>query len=131
MPGSDKSGETKKELQPEQSAQTESPSDIKEAAGDAVNADGASAPEDVLDEPEKEVFYTFKWGRRPPRRGANHGAENSKSSGNKKPSKRKPKPKKRPESTGAKKFQARPEKKQTIDPDNPFAAALMGLKTKE
>ena len=131
VPASDQSGETKEELQPEQSAQTESPSDSKEAAGDAVNADGASAPEDVLDEPEKEVFYTFKWGRRPPRRGANHGAENSNSSGNKKPSKRKPKPKKRPESTGAKKFQARPEKKQTIDPDNPFAAALMGLKTKE
>ena len=131
VPASDQSGETKEELQPEQSAQTESPSDIKETAGDAANADGASTPEDVLDEPEKEVFYTFKWGRRPPRRGANHGAENSNSSGNKKPSKRKPKPKKRPESTGAKKFQARPEKKQTIDPDNPFAAALMGLKTKE
>ncbi|MGB2358325.1 MAG: hypothetical protein ACPH79_07655, partial [Paracoccaceae bacterium] len=90
-----------------------------------------AAPEDVSGEPEKEVYYTFKWGRRPPRQGAHRGAENSNPSGNKKPNKRKPKTKKRPESTGAKKFQARPEKKQTIDPDNPFAAALMGLKTKE
>ena len=31
---------------------------------------------------------------------------------------------------GAKTYQSRPEKKDRIDPDNPFAAALMGLKDK-
>ena len=130
-PASDQSGETPEELRTEQTTLEQSSSDANETPDDAVVAAATAAPEDVSGEPEKELYYTFKWGRRPPRRGAHRGAENSNPSGNKKPNKRKPKPKKRPESTGAKKFQARPEKKQTIDPDNPFAAALMGLKTKE
>ncbi|MFL2785409.1 MAG: helicase-related protein [Paracoccaceae bacterium] len=126
-PASDETGEKQEEPQ---AGQAERSSDTNETPDD-VAADGTTTPEDVSGEPEKEVFYTFKWGRRPPRRGAQQGAENSNPSGTKKPNKRKPKPKKRPESTGAKKFQSRPEKKQAIDPDNPFAAALMGLKTKE
>ncbi len=130
-PASDQSGETPEELQTEQATLEQSSSDANETPDDAVVAEATAASEDVSGEPEKEVYYTFKWGRRLPRRGAHRGAENSNPSGNKKPNKRKPKPKKRPDSTGAKKFQARPEKKQTIDPDNPFAAALMGLKTKE
>ena len=111
-------------------AKAESSSDTNEMPDDVATA-GRTTPEGVSGDPEKEVFYSFKWGRRRPRRNAQQGAENSNPSGTKKPNKRKPKPKKRPESTGAKKFQSRPEKKQAIDPDNPFAAALMGLKTKE
>ena len=130
-PVPDEADEKQEEPQAEHAALAQSSSNTNEARDDVAAADGTTTPEDVSGEPEKEVFYTFKWGRRPPRRSANHGAENSNPSGSKKPNKRKPKPKKRPESTGAKKFQARPEKKQAIDPDNPFAAALMGLKTKE
>jgi len=32
--------------------------------------------------------------------------------------------------TGPKTYQSRPDRKDKIDPDNPFAAALMGLKDK-
>ncbi len=96
-----------------------------------AETDQAGAAEDDAAAPEKEVFFTFKWGRRPAGRTAHRETDNSKATAGKKPKKRKPKPKQSPESTGPKKFQARPEKKQAIDPDNPFAAALMGLKTKE
>ena len=96
-----------------------------------AETDQAGAAEDDAAAPEKEVFFTFKWGRRQAGRTAHRETDNSKATAGKKPKKRKPKPKQRPESTGPKKFQARPEKKQAIDPDNPFAAALMGLKTKE
>ncbi|MCW8842980.1 MAG: hypothetical protein OQK00_06150 [Rhodobacteraceae bacterium] len=80
-----------------------------------------------------EVFYTFAWGgnrqnNRGPRRdrGAPKGdAPRGKPGG-------KPKGKGAPRrDQGAKQYQARPPKKEkAIDPDNPFAAALMGLKDK-
>ena len=77
-------------------------------------------------ESEVEVFYTFKWiGNRPARR------ENAKPRPQGKP---KGKPKgKRPAGgdNKAKNFSARPPRpEKKIDPDNPFAAALMGLKDK-
>ncbi len=82
--------------------------------------------------PEVEVFYTFTWGGRTAR---NQGEGRGKPRGTGKPRDKSGKPGKprkgqpRPEQ-GAKSFSTRPEKKDRIDPDNPFAAALMGLKTK-
>jgi len=81
-------------------------------------------------EPETEVFYTFAWVGRartdrpgPARRG---GAASGKPPRGRKG----PKPGAKPEAKGARSFSARPEKTDRIDPDNPFAAALMGLKDK-
>jgi ATP-dependent RNA helicase SUPV3L1/SUV3 len=92
------------------------------AEAEAPTAVDASADADAQ-EPEIEVFYTFTWGRKPkpkqnaPRReGAPRGKGKPKGGKN------------RPDQNKAKSFQARPEKKDKIDPDNPFAAALMGLK---
>ena len=81
----------------------------------------------ATDGPEIEVFYTFTWGgTRPNQRGG------GKPQGNKQ--KNKPRGKgKRPQDRGNKprNFEARPPKKDKIDPDNPFAQALMGLKDKD
>ncbi|MEM1353075.1 MAG: hypothetical protein AAGF27_12080, partial [Pseudomonadota bacterium] len=88
-----------------------------------------ASAEDAKD-PEVEVFYTFTWARMP--RGG--GAQNRRS-GDKNRSKSRAHPKgkkgspKADKQRGGQKFSARPPKSQkAIDPDNPFAAALMGLK---
>jgi len=66
-----------------------------------------------------EVFYIFTWA--PKRQG---GGDRRKPQAGKAQGKRPPR-------EGAKTYQARPPKKEKkIDPDNPFAAALMGLKDK-
>ena len=71
------------------------------------------------DAPEMEVFYIFTWA--PKRQG---GGDRRKPQAGKAQGKRPPR-------EGAKTYQARPPKKEKkIDPDNPFAAALMGLKDK-
>ncbi len=102
--------------------------------------DPGAAPDAALAGPETEVFYTFTWrGNRPerqPRRegGAGKGRrDGGKPQGDRPRGKGKPKGKGQPtRDAGAKTFQARPPKKEKqIDPDNPFAAALMGLKTKD
>ena len=82
----------------------------------------------ALAEPEVEIFYTFTWGgrkpsqqgrRRPEGRGKPKGKGAPRGKGGK------------PQDGKAKSYQARPPKKdKAIDPDNPFAAALMGLKDK-
>ncbi len=72
--------------------------------------------------PVMEVFYTFKWGGNRPAR--------AEAGNRQKPQGRRSKPKgKRPPAGGKKpqNFAARPPKENKIDPDNPFAAALMGL----
>ncbi|MGH1466213.1 MAG: helicase-related protein [Cognatishimia sp.] len=99
---------------------------------EAGEADAAPA------EPEVEVFYTFTWGgranRQNNRRGGQQGARRDGNAGQSKPGGKprgKPRGKGKPGQDGAKKYSARPPKKEKpIDPDNPFAAALMGLKTK-
>ena len=89
------------------------------------------------------MFFTFTWGGRKagghqetqkaPRRdarkdGAKGGPRGDASKGKPKDNKGKKGPKPQ---QGARRFEARPEKKKDrIDPDNPFAAALMGLKDK-
>ena len=128
-----------------ENAAPESPAPEAETQVDAapetiVEADGA--PEAAPAEPEIETFYTFTWGRqqnRGPRQNARpQGQAPSRGKGQKE---RGPKPKgkgrdkggrdKGGPQKGAKSFEARPPKSdKKIDPDNPFAAALMGLKDK-
>ncbi|MBT8476154.1 MAG: disulfide oxidoreductase, partial [Alphaproteobacteria bacterium] len=110
-------------------APAEAPAEAEEAAPaepEVEAATDAPAETEAPAEPELEVFYTFAWaGNRPRREG---GGQQGRPKG--KP--RQPKPKgKRPPREGAKSFQARPPKKDKIDPDNPFAAALMGLAKKD
>ena len=93
------------------------------------------APDDVA--PEMEVFYTFTWarvqrgGNRPQRQGQGQGQGGKPQGkgaarGGPKGPRGKGKPGAGPKSQS---FSARPPKKEkAIDPDNPFAAALMGLK---
>ena len=114
-------------------AQVEAPAQAEPtAASDTADAPAA----DATPPPEAEVFYTFTWGRRPAARPQNAGRKpraGERDGG--KPARGKGKPKGKPgrndRNDKAKSFQARPEKKDKIDPDNPFAAALMGLKGKD
>lgn len=92
------------------------------------------APDAEAAGPETEVFYTFTWGRPPraagqPNRRAG-GGERPQGKGKGKPAGKGKRggPRDGP-NKGAQKFSARPPKpEKKIDPDNPFAAALMGLK---
>ncbi|KUF12218.1 helicase-related protein [Pseudoponticoccus marisrubri] len=107
------------------------------------------APDEAIAGPEMEVFYTFTWGgnrggnRRggKPRREARGGdrpeggkRRDDRSGGDRPRGKGKgPKGKGKggKPDAGAKTYQSRPPRKEKqIDPDNPFAAALMGLKDK-
>ena len=115
-------------------AATDTPTD---APTDTRTDTPTDAPDDVA--PEMEVFFTFTWGRAPRGRGGatrpqGKGAPRGKKPGGRgapgEPGARGAKGKGgKPSGKGGKNFSAkppRPEKK--IDPDNPFAAALMGLK---
>ena len=105
-----------------------------EPTAEVPQAADAAAP----DAPEMEVFYNFKWAplrrdRKPnPRR---EGAGETDGSG--RPPRKGGKSQRGPKGKGqggkpeaARSFSAKPEKKDRIDPDNPFAQALMGLKEK-
>ncbi len=102
-----------------------------EAPAEATESTEASAEAQAADEPEVEVFFTFTWGRQ---RQQNRGPRREQGQGKGKPrgkpqDNRRPQGKKGGKPQGAKSFSARPPKKEkAIDPDNPFAAALMGLK---
>jgi ATP-dependent RNA helicase SUPV3L1/SUV3 len=114
----------------------------KPAEGEALAADA---------EPVTEVFYTFTWGGFGRRQGGQgrrgqHGQGGDSRQGDRPRGKGGPKGGKPGGKTGGKPggrrddrgggnkpktFQSRPPKKEkAIDPDNPFAAALMGLKDK-
>jgi ATP-dependent RNA helicase SUPV3L1/SUV3 len=100
--------------------------------------DPGTAPDATLAEPEIEVFYTFTWrGNRPNRQAHREGSKQRRDGGGKPQGDRprgkgKPKGKGKPRDAGPKTFAAKPPKKEKqIDPDNPFAAALMGLKGKD
>jgi ATP-dependent RNA helicase SUPV3L1/SUV3 len=109
---------------------------VETAAEPAVEAE--TTPEAA---PEVEVFYTFTWAVKPRhqgnrRGGKEDGAARGEGRGQGKPQGRRNDGKrggpKGGKPQGAKTFQARPPKKEKpIDPDNPFAAALMGLKDKK
>ena len=106
---------------------SEQPADIPAASEGEVLPGEVPAADPA--EPEIEVFYTFTWAGRPARarsegRGRPRGDKPKGKGG--KPAKGKPQ-----QGQGAKTFSAKPQKKKDrIDPDNPFAAALMGLKDK-
>ena len=84
------------------------------------------APAEAAAAPEIEVFYTFTWVGNRPRRDANRPR---KQGGAPKNNAAKGKPKRGP-SDNPGRFSSAPPKKDRIDPDNPFAAALMGLRDK-
>ena len=104
-------------------AEGETPSE--EAAAETGEAAESATEEDAG--PEMEVFYTFTWA--PPRRQNDNRRPKQDGRGG-------PKGKKRPQKGGprqqkSREFSAQPaKKKDAIDPDNPFAAALMGLRDK-
>ncbi len=112
----------------------ESPEAETSAEGAAQAAEATDAADDATPaEPELEVFYTFTWGgNRPRARGRpEQRGKGGKPQGQRERShnKGKGKPKGKPRDQGAKTFAAKPPRKEkAIDPDNPFAAALMGLK---
>ncbi|MDQ7069437.1 MAG: helicase-related protein [Rhodobacterales bacterium] len=112
-----------------------------EAAVDAETVDVSSDEQgnkDAEQPVEMEVFYTFTWSRVRPE----NTRENTRSQGKPANTKNdrsggKPRGKPRGKQSGnprndnkVKSFSARPPKNDRIDPDNPFAAALMGLKGK-
>jgi ATP-dependent RNA helicase SUPV3L1/SUV3 len=96
-----------------------------ETPSENEGADAADAGEaGEKEEPEAEVFYVFKWSPKPRRQDGPRKQGTAKGQ-------RKPGGKRRPEkSPGPKTFQSKPARKDKIDPDNPFAAALMGLRDK-
>jgi ATP-dependent RNA helicase SUPV3L1/SUV3 len=106
---------------------------VETAAVEAVETPAEETPAEAAAEPEPEVFYTFKWAGNRPARPANPRREGGAAKQGGKPSgKGKPRAKGGPKVGGNKpqSFQARPPRKEkAIDPDNPFAAALAGLKT--
>ena len=113
--------------------------ELAKVKAEAGEENEAAAEITEADEPEMEVFYTFRWapkprntGRRPQNsdgkraeggnrkggpkgKGGKHGQRGKGGKGN----------------DGPRKFESRPPKREKqIDPDNPFAQALMGLKDK-
>ena len=113
--------------------------ELAKVKAEAGEENEAAAEITEADEPEMEVFYTFRWapkprntGRRPQHsdgkraeggnrkggpkgKGGKHGQRGKDGKGN----------------DGPRKFESRPPKREKqIDPDNPFAQALMGLKDK-
>ena len=88
--------------------------------------------EETPAEPESEVFYRFTWGR-PRQSGGQRRPQGDRKTGKPQGGKPRGKPKGKPKGQGGpKSFSAKPPRKEkAIDPDNPFAAALMGLKQSE
>jgi ATP-dependent RNA helicase SUPV3L1/SUV3 len=123
---------------------------VVEVKAEAEVAEVEAAPAADAAPVDMEVFYTFKWGgnrgaNRGPRRqeGRAEGRQDNRQDGDAK-GKGRPQGKGKPRRDGGKpnrdggkggnkpqSFSARPARKEkAIDPDNPFAAALMGLKDK-
>ncbi len=103
----------------------EVPADIPDVSETEISQ--GTAPDSDVAQIEMESFYTFTWARTPRREAA--------PSGDRPRGKGKPNPRgQKGQRDGAKpdksqNFSARPAKpEKKIDPDNPFAAALMGLK---
>ncbi|MFP7571559.1 helicase-related protein [Marivita sp. S2033] len=118
----------------------DTPTDAPEETPIPVNSETEISPGAVPDAaiagPETEVFYRFTWrGTRPDRQPRRDGGAKPRRDG--KPQGDRPRGKGKPKGKpggdkGEKSFQSRPPKKEKqIDPDNPFAAALMGLKGKD
>ena len=116
-----------------------------EAPAVAPESDVPPADAEAAEAPETEVFYTFTWGgnRANPRQRQGQGqgqgqkAGQGQAQGRERPQGQRGKPKGKPRQKpeGGQKprsFEARPPRKEKpIDPDNPFAQALMGLRDKQ
>ena len=147
MSAEEAAGETLAEAAAETPAEEAPAAEAAESvAPEAVAEEAAAAAEAPVEpaeqaEPEKEVFFTFTWGGN--RQGGGQRGQRREHGGGKPQGKGRPrsggKPDGRPQGNkkggrpqkqqGAKTFSSRPSKKEKqIDPDNPFAAALMGLK---
>ncbi|WP_299724730.1 helicase-related protein [uncultured Tateyamaria sp.] len=109
---------------PEVPAEIPAVSDTEVEPGTAADAEVAA--------PEIEVFYTFTWGRAPAAnrgRPAQGGKPRGKGGQGGKPKGKGKGPRRDGDGGKGQNFSARPPRKEKqIDPDNPFAAALMGLK---
>jgi len=91
-------------------------------------ADKTEGQGDLAEEKDIETFYTFKWiNKQTNKRRANKDKQAKLNDGETGKSKHKKKAnkKQRVKSDQPKSFESRPEKPKKIDPDNPFAAALM------
>lgn len=107
---------------PQQEAPVDLPAEMPMEQGEAVAEEAA----------EIEVYYTFTWA---PRRKADkpRGQQGKGRPGKgRAPQKGKPGGKdRRPQkASGPKVYESKPKREKPIDPDNPFAAALMGLRDK-
>ncbi|WP_146346867.1 helicase-related protein [Phaeobacter marinintestinus] len=105
-------------------------------ATEASETETAESEAAETEAPEVEVFYTFKWGRTRERRAGERTERTDRPRGKGKPKGGKPAAKGKArgdrnqnKQQGSKTYSARPPKpEKKIDPDNPFAAALMGLR---
>ena len=91
-------------------------------------ADKIEGQEELAEEKDIENFYTFKWiNKQTNKRRANKDKQAKPNDGEigKSKHKKKANKKQRVKSDQPKSFESRPEKPKKIDPDNPFAAALM------
>ncbi|MBQ4826831.1 disulfide oxidoreductase [Leisingera sp. HS039] len=146
------------EVKPAEDAAAETPAAAEAEAASAQDTapaeenaeakpEAAAEAEAAAAEPEMEVFFTFTWGGNRGGRQGGQRQQNRRPQGDGKPAgKGKPRgakggdrdggPRGKPgrkggprQDQGAKTYSARPARKEKqIDPDNPFAAALMGLK---
>nr|WP_174826024.1 DEAD/DEAH box helicase [Ruegeria arenilitoris] len=134
QPTAESSEQPSSEETPATEAATEEAAAPAEAPAEATESTEVAAEAPAAEEPEVEVFFTFTWGRqrqanRGPRREQRQGQGKGKPRGKPQDGRGKPQGKKGGKPQGAKSFSSRPPKKEkAIDPDNPFAAALMGLK---
>jgi ATP-dependent RNA helicase SUPV3L1/SUV3 len=113
---------------------------VEIAAPEAAEAAEAAPEAEVA--PEVDVFFTFTWGGRAarPERAARPPRDKRREGGKPAEGGERPRGKggkrdrhkgKKPEGDiKPKAFEARPQREKKIDPDNPFAAALAGFKTK-
>ena len=96
-------------------------------------ADKIEGQGESVEEKDIETFYTFKWiNKQTNKRRANKDKQTKPKDGEtgKSNHKKKKNKKQRVKSDQPKSFESRPEKTKKIDPDNPFAAALMDFSKK-
>ena len=115
-----------KPLRRKPSADDTSEAPAEDTAEEALVAETEAADVEAT-VPEMEVFYTFTWGRKPKPRPQGGKRQNGDQSRKKQGGRPKGKPN-HGDQGKARSFEAKPKNEKQIDPDNPFAAALMGLK---
>ena len=113
--------------------------DKEKSSSDALNKNGNALSDviedqgELVEEKDIEIFYIFKWiNKQIKNKRANRDKQTKLKDGEtgKSKYKRKANKKQRVKSDQPKSFEATPEKSKKIDPDNPFAAALMDFSKK-